>query len=324
MELLENIYNNILLEESVDISDIDDALDNHKRVIINYHTKGEDKNTGARVAEVYAYGLTKAGNPVIRVFQPYGDTTTRVPNWKFMRLDRISGWETTKQTFDTPASERYPGLGEFNPSGDDTMSVVYKVAKFGNEQITNDNTPKEPKTKEDVYKTDSEKNMERLKQQVDNPITLSDIKVGDAFRQIGQKPPQSNEPKTKEDVYKTDTENNSEENNQNQEIPQTNNQPKIDRIPKEKTPEEKEKELDKLRNILKDKPISLIDFNKKMKEPQQTKWQDVFDDEAEKDLQQLHKNDMRNQRRRDNRWQKAVDSRPLGNRKGSLNRAFEK
>lgn len=263
-----------MLNESVSEDEINDAIDNHKRVIINYHTKGEDKNTGARVAEVYAYGLTYGGNPVIRVFQPYGDTTTRVPGWKFMRLDRISAWQTTEQTFDTPANERYPGLGDFNSFGDKTMLVVYKIASFGNEQITNDNNPKEPKTKEDVYKTD--------------------------------------------------TENNSEENNQNQEIPQTNNQPKIDRIPKEKTPEEKEKELDKLRNILKDKPISLSDFNKKMKEPQQTKWQDVFDDEAEKDLQQLHKNDMRNQRRRDNRWQKAVDSRPLGNRKGSLNRAFEK
>ena len=231
-----------MLNESVSEDEINDAIDNHKRVIINYHTKGEDKNTGARVAEVYAYGLTYGGNPVIRVFQPYGDTTTRVPGWKFMRLDRISAWQTTEQTFDTPANERYPGLGDFNSFGDKTMLVVYKIASFGNEQITNDNNPKEPKTKEDVYKTDSEKNMERLKQQVDNPITLSDIKVGDAFRQIGQKSPQINGPKSKEDVYKTDTENNSEENNQNQQIPQTYNQPKIDKIPKEKTPEEKENE----------------------------------------------------------------------------------
>ena len=58
-------------------------------------------------------------------------------------------------------------------------------------------------------------------------------------------------------------------------------------------------------------------------EPQQTKWQDVFDDQAENDLEQMHKNDIINQRRRDNRWQKSADSRAL-NRKNSLNRAFEK
>ncbi len=324
MELLENIYRNILLEESVDISDIDDALDNHKRVIINYHTKGEDKNTGARVAEVYAYGLTYGGNPVIRVFQPYGDTTTRVPGWKFMRLDRISAWQTTEQTFDTPANERYPGLGDFNSFGDKTMAVVYKVAKFGNEQITNNNTPKEPKTKEDVYKTDSEKNMGRLRQQVNNPIKLSDIKVGDAFRQIGQKQAQSNQPKTKQDIYKPEDEKQPEANSQIQQKPQANNQTEINRTAQQKTPEEKEKDLDKLRNILKDKPISLSDLNKRMKEPQQTRWQDIFNDKVDSDLQQLHKNDIRNQRRRDNRWQKSADTRPLGNRKDSLNRAFEK
>lgn len=305
MKLLEKIYNKIILEESVDISDIDDALDNHKRVIINYHTKGEDKNTGARVAEVYAYGLTKAGNPVIRVFQPYGDTTTRVPNWKFMRLDRISGWEVTKQTFDTPASERYPGLGDFNPNGDETMSIVYKVAKFGPEQQTIDTKSTEPKTKQDVYKTDSEIQMNRLRQQVTNPIKLSDIKIGDAFKQVGQKQQTTTEPKTKQDVYKTNTETEGE--------------------PTQKTPEEKQKDLEKLRRALGDKPITLSDLNKKMKEEEpQTKWEDIFNDEAEKDLEQMYKNDARNQRRRDNRWQKSVDSRPLGNRKGSLNRAFDK
>ena len=109
--MLTELLQEILLKESVSVNDIDDAMDNHKRVIINYHSKGEDVATGARVIEVYAYGLTKAGNPVIRAFQPYGDTTTKVPSWKFFRLDRISAWEDTGQTFSRPASEIYRGLG---------------------------------------------------------------------------------------------------------------------------------------------------------------------------------------------------------------------
>lgn len=306
MELLERIYNSLLLTESVGVDEVNDALDNHKRVIINYRSKGEDKNTGARVIEVYAYGLTKAGNPCIRAFQPYGDTTSRVPSWKFFRLDRIIEWKPTEQTFDRPADFYYKNLGNFNPNGDETMSVVYKVAKFGNDQIPQVSVNDDPKTKEDVYKTDSETRMERLKQQVNNPIKLSDIKIGDAFKQAKQTPKPTGEPKTKEDVFTT-----------SKTQPLTQNNPNTT----EKTPQEKQNNLDRLRNILKDRqPISLSDLNKKMKEePQERKWQDVFNQEAEKDLEQMNKNDAINQRRRDNRWEKSADSRPL-HRKGSLNR----
>lgn len=306
MELLERIYNSLFLTESVGVDEVNDALDNHKRVIINYRSKGEDKNTGARVIEVYAYGLTKAGNPCIRAFQPYGDTTSRVPSWKFFRLDRIIEWKPTEQTFDRPADFYYKNLGNFNPNGDETMSVVYKVAKFGNDQIPQVSVNDDPKTKEDVYKTDSETRMERLKQQVNNPIKLSDIKIGDAFKQAKQTPKPTGEPKTKEDVYTT-----------SKTQPLTQNNPNTT----EKTPQEKQDNLDRLRNILKDRqPISLSDLNKKMKEePQERKWQDVFNQEAEKDLEQMNKNDAINQRRRDNRWEKSADLRPL-HRKGSLNR----
>ena len=39
MELLERIYNSLLLTESVSVDEVNDALDNHKRVIINYRSK---------------------------------------------------------------------------------------------------------------------------------------------------------------------------------------------------------------------------------------------------------------------------------------------
>ena len=158
-----------ILKESVSMNDINDAIDNHHRVIINYHSKGEDIATGARVIEVYAYGLTKAGNPVIRAFEPYGDTRTRVPSWKFFRLDRISSWKPTQQKFSRQASFYYKGLGEFNPEGDNTMSSVYKIAKFDND--ANMTINKNDKIKKDTpFKTDTEIKMERLKQQLDNPI----------------------------------------------------------------------------------------------------------------------------------------------------------
>lgn len=175
-----------ILKESVSMNDINDAIDNHHRVIINYHSKGEDIATGARVIEVYAYGLTKAGNPVIRAFEPYGDTRTRVPSWKFFRLDRISSWKPTQQKFSRPASFYYKGLGEFNPEGDNTMSSVYKIAKFDND--ANMTINKNDKIKKDTpFKTDTEIRMERLKQQLDNPIKLNDLNTPNTTQYSQQK-----------------------------------------------------------------------------------------------------------------------------------------
>ena len=192
--IFNDIINKLILNESVSIADVNDVIDRHKRVIINYHTKGEDKNTGARVVEVYAYGLTKAGNPVIRCFQPYGDTTSRVPSWKFFRLDRISAWKETNQTFNRPADFFYKGLGDFNPNGDDTMSVVYKIAKFGSNNIINTeiqtptNGPRMKSSSTGPYRTDTERGMERLRQQLQNPkkIDLDKLrsKLGDTSKPI--------------------------------------------------------------------------------------------------------------------------------------------
>lgn len=204
-----------LLTESVSVNDIDDAMDGHKRILMSYRTKGEDKNTGPRVIEVYAYGLTKAGNPVIRAFQPYGDTTSKVPSWKFFRLDRIISWKDTGQIFDRPASDYYKGLGNFNPNGDNTMSVVYKIISFNGHEldaplaqpVTKDGKPEAP-----TYKTDTEKRMARLRNQLNNPITLSDLRPS---KQTAPTPPSTTvdsptpqpKPTPKEpEVFKTDTE----------------------------------------------------------------------------------------------------------------------
>ena len=186
--LLGKLLAEILLEESVNAQDINDAIDNHERVIINYHSDGKDSAVGPRVIEVYAYGLTKAGNPVIRAFQPYGDTTSKVPSWKLFRLDRIDDWQPTGQKFTEPASDYYPGTGAFNPNGDKTMGVVYKVAQF------DDN---------DVFMTDTEKRINRSKQQMQNPINTAKLTKP---KQNPPKEPKLKDEEPKQDVYKTPAE----------------------------------------------------------------------------------------------------------------------
>ena len=233
------ILKRLLITESVSIGSIDDAIDTHTRVIINYNTRGENIATGPRIIEVYAYGITKAGNPVIRAFQPYGDTSSRVPSWKFFRIDRIIYWKPTKQIFTKPASDYYKNIGNFNPNGDNSMSTVYKIAYFGSKNNMAMNDQSGPKLKsyrntsknvnknntfDDVYKTDTENRMERLRQQLDNPIKLSDLKLKNGFDQnlrtksetdYGPKLKSDNSKEiqpqgstsTNDEVYKADTEN---------------------------------------------------------------------------------------------------------------------
>ena len=211
---LRRLLKEAILEESADVNDVTSAIDNHTRVIINYHSKGDDKASGPRVIEVYAYGVTSAGNPVIRAFQPYGDTTSKVPSWKMFRLDRIVEWQPTEQHFSKPASDYYGGVGSFNPNGDNTMASVYKVAKFGDDdmddnamkKISKSGTPK----MNDVFKTDTERRMERTREQLSNPIKLSDLQ--NSPKEKSQPGPQLNNSaeaekvKEPEEIFRTDTE----------------------------------------------------------------------------------------------------------------------
>lgn len=142
------ILEQLLLKESASVENVVKAMDNHSKVIINYHSNGDDRNTGTRVIEPITYGLTKAGNPVIRAFQPYGDTTTVTPGWKMFRLDRISYWEETDEKFyDVP---NLPGQ-EANIDGDEAMATVIKTFRstMGNSATNAVNVG--PKTKQKVY-----------------------------------------------------------------------------------------------------------------------------------------------------------------------------
>ena len=212
--LFGEILDELLLEESASVENVTRAMDNHSKVIINYQTKGENLHNGSRVIEPVAYGLTKAGNPVIRAYQPYGDTTSKVPSWKFFRLDRITYWEETGQKF----SDVPDYVENLNSEGDNTMSVVIKNY---NSTLRNSDTKKDlngPKTKTDVYKTVGDRtvdlgkrNLERLKNPIKidldnrNKITTTPQQKTKGIQNMDgeQTPDLTVGPKTKTDVYKT-------------------------------------------------------------------------------------------------------------------------
>jgi hypothetical protein len=127
MDLFGEIIQSVFLTEGIaTVSGVNDAINNLTPVEIRYTPV--DKNNqavGRRIIYPVAYGLTKAGNPVIRAFEPYGDTHTKVPAWKFFLLSGIRQWRPlSKKSF------KGETLTGFNPDGDESMSVVYNIANI--------------------------------------------------------------------------------------------------------------------------------------------------------------------------------------------------
>ena len=127
---LYNLLEELILENT-NRDAVVDAIENKYRVNIHYAGTDNTRGTGQRTIEVYAFGLTKAGNPVIRAYQPFGDTKTKKPSWKFFRLDRITRWEPLyKNKFYKPISDYDASIPTANLNGDNSMSVVYNTVKF--------------------------------------------------------------------------------------------------------------------------------------------------------------------------------------------------
>ena len=190
-----------MLFERVSNREINNAINNHKYVVIKY--EGTDgTHNGKRMIQPVAFGLTSTGNPVVRAFEDFGDTKTSVPKWKYFRVDRISAWRETDKSFEEPENL-------FNPDDDKTMSVVYNIAKFGDYDELSDAPTSSPKKKSDenpgTFKTETERAMEKLRKQLKNPITLSDFKVEDGLGDIEQDKEKSG-PKTNQDVKKNSDE----------------------------------------------------------------------------------------------------------------------
>ena len=118
-----------ILHENVTPQDVTSAIDDKIQVIINY---SDEKNRAPkkRLIEPYAYGLSSAGNEVLRAYQYEGDTYRGKPKWKLFRLDRIKSWNPTEQHFNAQPKERGWNAPAYNETGDNTMSQVLHQVTF--------------------------------------------------------------------------------------------------------------------------------------------------------------------------------------------------
>ena len=187
MTLFEEIVSEVLVED-VQVGKINDAIMRSYEVKINYQSETDDAS-GERIIQPVAYGLSKAGKPVIRAYQPFGDTQTSVPAWKLFLVSGIQTWKPLfKRIFNKPPEG-------FNPNGDKSMSTVYRIAKFwGNSEKDATKQPEPIKADGPVKKSDIQKprdislknhpeikKLEKLRKQLDNPRYISDIIKNKAF-----------------------------------------------------------------------------------------------------------------------------------------------
>lgn len=122
-EILEESF---LLREDASVDAINNAVNNMHPVHIVYNGPSGVGN-GERVIYPVAYGISTAGNPVVRAFQPQGSTSTEVPAWKFFRIDRIKKWENDNSTTFNPEE-----LNGFNEDGDEQIETLYAISPIGN------------------------------------------------------------------------------------------------------------------------------------------------------------------------------------------------
>ena len=167
MQLLKQLFEQVLLENAISNDEIVDAIDNHKKFIATYKpvTNGHEHATGPRLIGFFAYGVTKKGNECVRIYEYAGDTASFVPDWKIMLTSQFETLKDTGQVY-------YEAPEGYNPSGDRTMAQVYKIAKFGEENAGASN----PETRVPGTDLDSlRQRTSRIKQQMANPINIKDL-----------------------------------------------------------------------------------------------------------------------------------------------------
>jgi hypothetical protein len=133
---LYSLLENIILE-AASRSQIESAVEKKQRVRIYYDPTinrtedEEDKNlAGYRNIETYVFGVSKAGNDIIRAYQLNGVTETDSPGWKTFRVDRITSWRPYPSFFYVPISDRVSTVPKYNSNGDKSMIRIYKQVKF--------------------------------------------------------------------------------------------------------------------------------------------------------------------------------------------------
>ena len=143
MSLLREILaESFLIREDASVDAINNAVNNMHPARIVYNGPSEGGN-GEREIYPVAYGLSTAGNPVVRAFQPQGSTSSEVPSWKFFRIDRISSWENDNSRTFNPEE-----LNGFNDKGDEQIETLYAISPIGN--VKPERQPEQPEEPEKV------------------------------------------------------------------------------------------------------------------------------------------------------------------------------
>ena len=146
MSLLREILaESFLLREDASVDAINNAVNNMHPVRIVYNGPSGTGN-GERIIYPVAYGISTAGNPVVRAFQLQGSTSTEVPAWKFFRIDRIKRWDNDNSRTFNPEE-----LNGFNENGDEQIETLYAISPIGNARPERQ-TEKQPERPEEPEK----------------------------------------------------------------------------------------------------------------------------------------------------------------------------
>lgn len=119
---LYNIAESLILEVASK-STIMDCMDGKRIAEVYYDDEEDPGGKGKRWIEIYCYGVSKAGNDVVRVYQVGGDTKTIQPGWKMFRVDRMDALKKLSGDFKEPRPL-------FNPNGDKDMIKIYNILNF--------------------------------------------------------------------------------------------------------------------------------------------------------------------------------------------------
>jgi predicted DNA-binding transcriptional regulator YafY len=100
-----------------------------RQVCVIYYKGDEPGGNGLRTIEPVCFGVSKAGNPVLRAWDFEGASHRAyigkkpLPSWRMFRVDKITMLKPTGETF----NEVRPG---YNPNGDKSMTQVIINTKF--------------------------------------------------------------------------------------------------------------------------------------------------------------------------------------------------
>jgi predicted DNA-binding transcriptional regulator YafY len=117
-----------LICEIASYDSVVNAIKQKQKVIINYDGD-EPGGKGIREIEPVCFGVSKAGNKVVRAWDDEGASHTGyigekpLPGWRLFRLDKILSFKPTGENF----TEIRPN---FNPNGDKSMISIIICVKY--------------------------------------------------------------------------------------------------------------------------------------------------------------------------------------------------